>query len=495
MDGITRVIDQEMSAIGAQRMMLSSLHPRSLWDKTGRWDLAGQELFKVIDRRGADLCLAPTHEELVTHMVANDVHSHKQLPLRLYQISSKYRDEIRPRYGLLRAREFVMKDMYSFDVDVESALHTYDAVKSSYASILHRLHLPHVVAEADSGAIGGSLSHEFQVLSSEGEDAIFKCDHCGYSANVERARTRPTTGGGECVEHQEHELVLRIATPRGAEAAGGVGVCRVRCITKRGVAIQEEKVSVAVTDALGIGHQVLGVVEDVSSEELSPMRGVLVVDDEVDHDVVKHHTVQHHHEEHVVRADVRQAKQGDGCGRCSDGRLQEHRGIEVGHVFFLGTKYSDVMEAVVSGRDNKTNQVQMGCFGLGVTRLLQAVAEVHGDQHGMCLPSVLAPYLVVVAVPERHAGAGVRIAREIVQRIPGYHGRVVLDAGKGGISRKLARARLMGVRAAVVGGTKRLEPRGELQLTRWRCEGANREDQVIHGSMDQVMHALSDDDA
>nr|XP_061790870.1 probable proline--tRNA ligase, mitochondrial [Nerophis lumbriciformis] len=315
MEKLVRVIDQEMQQIGGQKLDMPSLCTADLWRTSERWDLMGKELFRLQDRHGVSYCLGPTHEEAVTTLVAHQTTlSYKQLPLLLYQITRKFRDEPKPRFGLLRGREFYMKDMYSFDVSEEAAYETYESVCHAYTRIFARLGLRCVQVQADTGNIGGKLSHEFQLPADIGEDRLLLCGSCSFSANVET-----------------------------------------------------------------------------------------MVSDKTD------------------------------CPQCKTGTLTESKGIEVGHTFYLGKKYSEIFNATISNAQNKPSVAEMGCYGLGVTRILAAAIEVMSTDENIRWPGLLAPYQICVLPPKKGSkeADATDVAEELVhaigQSLPHLRGEVVLD--------------------------------------------------------------------
>lgn len=353
MEKLVRVIDQEMHAIGGQKLDMPSLCSADLWKTSERWDLMGKELFRLKDRHDADYCLGPTHEEAVTTLVAHQANlSYKQLPLLLYQITRKFRDEPKPKFGLLRGREFYMKDMYSFDVSEEAAYETYESVCRAYTRLFARLGLRCVQVQADTGNIGGKLSHEFQLPADIGEDRLLVCGSCSFSANVET-----------------------LASDR--------------------------------TD----------------------------------------------------------------CPQCKTGTLVESKGIEVGHTFYLGKKYSHIFNATFSNAQNKQSVAEMGCFGLGVTRILAAAIEVMSTEEGIRWPGLIAPYQVCVLPPKKGSKVdeAAVLAEELVhtlgETLPALRGEVVLDdRTQMTIGKRLKDASRLGYPYVVVVGQAALEetPRFEV---------------------------------
>ncbi|MFU8804009.1 MAG: proline--tRNA ligase [Bradymonadaceae bacterium] len=429
---IEEIIREEMDRAGAQEVHMPAVQPAELWQESGRWDEYGPELLRFQDRKGSDYCLGPTHEEVITDMMRGEVKSYKQLPLNLYQIQTKFRDEPRPRFGLMRGREFIMKDAYSFDADEAGAQKSYDAMFEAYHKICSRLGFKYRAVEADTGNIGGSRSHEFQVLAETGEDEIVSCPECGYAANVEKAEIKVEESGrpegtellalekvmtpdqrtieeistflkkdpSECVktllyfadeqplavlvrgDHQANELKLKAYLNQVAE---------IECkeLHLAGDAEVEKLTGAPVGFAGPVGLDI-PIFADLAVEALA---NFVVGANEADAHLVN----VNHGRDFKVRAfaDLRQARGGDLCGRCG-GVFESYRGIEVGHVFFLGDKYSTSMEAIVLDKNGKTQPMQMGCYGIGVTRILAAVVEQNHDDNGIIWPMAIAPVQVTI---------------------------------------------------------------------------------------------------
>ncbi len=371
LDKISRVIDSELTAIQCAKMNMPLVHPAVAWKASGRWQQAGAELLRLTDRRGAHMCLAPTHEEVFTALVAAEVSSHRQLPLRLYQTGKKFRDEVRPRFGLLRAREFVMKDLYTFDVDAESALQTYRDVSGAYERILNRLGLPWMRVEADSGLIGGDCSHEYHVPATVGEDMLLHCDSCGYAANVERAvsRTPPSSTPSEAPQGVAH---FRVEIGDATSGGFTTSVRTVQLALPVGCAPN----STALAAAYGVLDDAVRVAPIAAADALPSSHAAANVE------VLD-----------LAASDrFRLAAVGDGCSKCDGGHLQTSRGIEVGHVFVLGEKYSRPLRAQFAAADGSRHFMHMGCYGLGLSRLIATAAEAHHDTDGLCWPDALAPF-------------------------------------------------------------------------------------------------------
>jgi len=436
------IVRDEMDRAGAQEILMPAVIPAELWRESGRWEQYGRELLRLKDRYDRDFCFGPTHEEVVTDLVRREVRSYRDLPKNLYQIQVKFRDEVRPRFGLMRGREFIMKDAYSFHADVEDARREYGNMFDTYGRIFARCGLTFRPVEAGTGAIGGSLSHEFQVLASAGEDAIVSCDRCGYAANVEKAEVRPLAapagGAGGSLE--------RVATPgrRTVEEVSAflglpperfvktlvyrtAGDATVAVLVRGDHEVSETKLQAAlgggpvaladedtVTRATGApvgfaGPVGLGV-RILADASLRGMRGAVSGANRADQHVVNLDLARD--VPPLAFADLRQARGGDRCPRCGDGTFAEHRGIEVGQVFLLGTKYSETMGATFLDASGAQRPIEMGCYGIGITRTVAAAVEQHHDDAGIVWPAPLAPYgALVVPVGARDGALGETAAR------------------------------------------------------------------------------------
>jgi prolyl-tRNA synthetase len=435
---VESIVREEMDRAGAQELLMPAVQPSELWEQSGRWQQYGPELLRFKDRKAADFCLGPTHEEVITSLCRDEVKSYKQLPLNLYQIQTKFRDEIRPRFGLMRGREFIMKDAYSFDLDEEGANKSYDAMFGAYQRIFARCGLKFRPVEADTGAIGGNRSHEFQVLADTGEDAIVFSEEAGYAANVELA----AIGKGEPppprpADAPAFEKVSTPATKTIDELTKFLGVEADKTIKAVMFIVDEDG------DPAGDEEQrprpVMALCRgdhDVNEVKLRRAAGGttarLMTDDEVLKHVggpagycgpvgkkdglaliadqalegtwgmvcganeEGHHLVQvaWDRDYQATVADLRGAQAGDLCAH--GGVYQEARGIEVGHVFFLGTKYSVAMGATVLDENGKDKPMVMGCYGIGITRTAAAAIEQNHDDDGIIWPAPIAPFEVVV---------------------------------------------------------------------------------------------------
>jgi prolyl-tRNA synthetase len=448
---VEAIVRAAMDRTGAQEILMPTVIPAELWQESGRWEKYGKALLRLRDRYDRDFCFGPTHEEVVTDLVRREVRSYRDLPKTLYQVQVKFRDEVRPRFGLMRGREFIMKDAYSFHADVEDARRGYQVMYDAYTRIFERCGLTFRAVEADTGDIGGDLSHEFQVLAESGEDAIVSCERCGYAANVEKAEVRPLpapAASGGALE--------RVATPgkRTVEEVGAfLGLPPERFVktlvyqTASGAIVavlvrgDHEVSETKIQAALGGDAAVLAdelTVEEVTGAPLGfagpvglPVR--LLADASL-RGVRGMATGANRGDEHLVGvdqardfpdvqfADLRQARAGDACPRCDGGTFAGHRGIEVGQVFYLGTKYSRPMGATFLGADGLERPIEMGCYGIGITRTVAAAIEQHHDDAGIIWPAPLAPFGAHV-VPVNLGDAALRETAE----------RIVTDLDAAGV--------------------------------------------------------------
>jgi len=487
------IVRDEMDRAGAQEILMPAVIPAELWQESGRWEQYGRELLRLKDRYDRDFCFGPTHEEVVTDLVRREIRSYRDLPKNLYQIQVKFRDEVRPRFGLMRGREFIMKDAYSFHVDAADAEREYRNMFDTYGRIFTRCALDFRPVEAGTGAIGGSLSHEFQVLAASGEDAIVSCDKCGYAANVEKADVLPGTSGGragalETVATPGLRRVEEVAAALDAPAerfiktllyrtaSGSVVAVLVRgdheaSETKVQAALAGEAVTLAdeaeVTRATGAAVGFAGPVglriPILADASLRGARGMVAGANRDDAHVVG--VDQARDFPAATFADLRQARAGDRCARCKEGTLTGHRGIEVGQVFYLGTKYSKAMGASFLGADGVQRPIEMGCYGIGITRTVAAAIEQHHDDAGMMWPAPLAPYGAWV-VPVTATDAALReTAERIATELEAAGVDTLLDdrAERPGV--KFKDADLIGLPVRVTVGPRGLA-RGMVELKR-----------------------------
>lgn len=426
-DKLVRIVREEMNAAGAIELVLPCVQPAELWQESGRWQVYGKELLRIKDRHEREFCFAPTAEEVITDTVRRRVTSYRQLPVNLYQIHTKFRDEIRPRFGLMRGREFLMKDAYSFHASAESLEEAYRAMERAYRRIFDRCGLRYTAVEADTGNIGGSESHEFMVLADTGEDAVVACG-CGYGANLEKAVTgrladTPAWPGKapaspEAVHTPGTSSVPDVAAFLHLQAPHFIKTMIFETDREFVVALvrgDDEVNEVKLKNALGCIHLQLASeakVEQVSGGAMGysgpvGLRGVRIVADPEVMRMPVAATGANRGDYHLVGVvpgrdftadlvvDLRQARAGDPCPRCG-APLDIRRGIEVGHIFKLGTKYSKAMECHYLDAQGGVNPMIMGCYGLGIGRTVAAAVEQNHDEHGIIWPRPLAPFEVEV---------------------------------------------------------------------------------------------------
>lgn len=427
------IIREEMAQGGAQEVYLPALQPAELWQESGRWEKYGKELLRIQDRHNHEYCLGPTHEEVITDLIRHEIRSYRQLPVNLYQIQTKFRDEIRPRFGLMRGREFAMKDGYSFDRDEEGAARSYQKMFEAYQRIFERAGLFFKAVEADSGAIGGSYSHEFMVLAESGEDAILACTKCSYAANVERAdsidlfqpdpgealkvREKKPTPGQKTVDEVTRFLsippqrlvkTLIYQTDKGPQAILVRGDQEVNETKLSKVLDCQELILADASTVQKLTGAPVGFAGAVNlslplwaDSTLKELKNFVMGGNEKDV-----HFVNLNWERDVPLprfVDLRQALSGEPCPKCRS-LLRSHRGIEVGHVFKLGDKYSRVMKATFLDEQGQEQFMIMGCFGIGVGRTVAASIEQNHDKDGIVWPMALAPFEVIITPVEWSPG-------------------------------------------------------------------------------------------
>ncbi len=455
---IEQIIREEMDAAGGQEIMMPILQPSELWEESGRWGAYGAEMIRVKDRHDREFCMGPTHEEMITALVRDELRSYKQLPVLLYQIQDKFRDERRPRFGIMRSREFIMKDLYSFDKDVEGMNESYRKMSVAYTNIFTRCGLDFRAVEADSGAIGGGHSEEFTVLAPEGESRIACCDACSYAASDEKAALRPMDAPDEA------ELPLeKVATPGTHTIALLAEYLKVPVEkTIKAVAYQTEDDTLILAFLRGdhevneikLANVVPGARDLRMADEdairavggcpgfMSPIgiaKGTHIIVDETAmrmHNAVSganeadfHYTNVNPKRdfEAVTVADIRLVEEGDACPVCENGHLHIGRGIEAGQIFALGTKYSEAMGATFLDETGKAQPMQMGCYGIGVGRTMAAAIEQNHDEHGIIWPRAIAPYEVVVVAVNAKDDAQLAYAEEVYEELRAAGIDVLLD--------------------------------------------------------------------
>ena len=453
---IERIVREEMDAKGSQELLMPIVQPAEIWQESGRWDVYGAEMFRLQDRHNRCFCLGPTHEEMVTTLIRGDVRSYRQLPLSVYQIQNKYRDERRPRFGLMRGREFIMKDAYSFDRDEAGLDKSYQDMYDAYTNIFTRCGLNFRPVEADSGAIGGSGSHEFMVIADSGEAEIVFCTSCDYAANVEKAELFPLEAQEEAMLTKEEVVTpdcktiadvcayLKLPVDHSVKAVAynsekGLILCFVRgdhevneikVINTCGVIDLE----MATEEQLAAAGTVGGYMGPVGIDN----KKVIVV---VDATVMKMHNVccgANKEGYHFINvnpgrdftptyvADIRLIQEGDPCPHCG-GEVSKARGIEVGQVFKLFTKYSSALKATYLDENGKEQPMVMGCYGVGVSRTMAAAIEQNYDDNGIIWPIEIAPYHVLVVPVNTKDEASAAKAEEIYMQLKKVGLETVID--------------------------------------------------------------------
>jgi prolyl-tRNA synthetase len=479
---VERIIREEMDRAGALEVLMPTVVPSELWKESGRWELYGKELLRFKDRAEREFCLGPTHEEVVTDLVRREVKSYRQLPLNLYQIQDKFRDEIRPRFGLMRGREFFMKDAYSFDADEAGAAESYRKMFDAYCRIFRRLGLESRAVEADTGSIGGSSSHEFMIMADSGEDAIVSCNGCVYAANLEKAECLPppapapaAVGDPRKVATPGKRTIDEVSAFLGVDP--GVMIKTLLFETDKGdvavvVSGRYEINEIKVKNAIDAEWVRLATEERVRGLTGAPTGfagpvgiGVRILADHSVAAIAAGATGANEKDFHLVDvvpgrdfqpeswADLRSAAEGDRCPRCG-GELRFSRGIEVGHVFRLGTKYSEKLAANFLDAEGKEKPLVMGCYGIGVGRTAAAAIEQNHDGDGIVWPISIAPFEVyVIAVNVSHEGIAAECER-LAEALTALGYEVLYDDRVERPGIKFKDADLIGVPVRIVLGEK-----------------------------------------
>ncbi len=496
---IENIVREEMDATGAQEILMSAVQPAELWQESGRWFAYGPELWRLKDRNGRDFCLGPTHEEIFTDIIRNDVSSYRQLPMNLYQIQTKYRDEARPRFGLMRSREFIMKDAYSFDRDYEGLDVSYKTMYDAYDRIFTRCGLTFRPVEADTGAIGGSNSHEFTAISEVGESEIAYCPKCSMAANVERADCRdaePTPASVEMLPMEEvhtpdtktiedlaaflgvktEETIKALlfvkydemgnedgyvaAFVRGDRELNMIKLVNALGIPEHAIAFADEEAMGAKTGAVGgftgpVGLHDCTVVVD---SELPGLKNLVAGACRRDYHL-KNVNYGRDYKGDIVK-DIKVLKEGDPCPVCGE-PVKHARGIEVGQVFKLGTKYSESMGATYKDENQEEKPIVMGCYGIGVTRTLAAVVEQHHDKDGIIWPVAVAPYHVIITLMKPDDEVQLALAEKVHDELSAKGVEVMLDDRDERPGVKFKDADLLGIPVRITVG--RMAPEGKVE--------------------------------
>lgn len=496
---IERIVREEMDASGAQEMLMPAVQPAELWQESGRWEQYGGELLRMQDRHNRDFCMGPTHEEIITSLIRNEIRSYKQLPANFYQIQTKFRDERRPRFGVMRAREFIMKDAYSFHLDHASLQATYDVMHAAYTEIFSRLGLGFRPVEADTGSIGGSASHEFHVLADSGEDAIAVCDKYDYAANVELAEALAV--GGE--RSPAAEQMQRVDTPGQHTIAA---ICEFLDLpiekTIKTLLVQGEQAGSVIALVLRGDHElnelkaekhplVAAPLTWASDEEIKAAVGCApgsigtvelnlpVIADRSAVNLSDFVCGANEDDVHLTGVnwgrdcpepevfDLRSVIAGDVCARAEgdtdEDRLTITRGIEVGHIFQLGTKYSEAMNATCLDGNGKSAFMPMGCYGIGITRIVAAAIEQNHDDRGIIWPDAIAPFeLVITPIGYNKSEQVTQLCDQLYAQLQKLGIEVLLDDRKERPGIMFADADLIGIPHRIVVGEKSLA-NGEIE--------------------------------
>ena len=486
------IIREEMNAKGAQEISCALLVPAELWQESGRWDVMGPEMFRLKDRNGRDYCLGPTHEETFTHIVRNEITSYKQLPLNLYQIETKFRDERRPRFGVMRTRNFTMKDAYSFDADQEGLDKSYDDMFDAYTRIFARCELDNSPVQADSGAMGGSASAEFMVKSEVGEDEIVFCSGCDYAANIEKA-----TSVNHKASTEEMKEMSEIETPNVHTIeelqdffkmdAGQFAKTLIYYADGKTVAVvvrgdrdvNETKVANAIGGAVEFELASEDTIKAVTGAEVGFAGPIGIKADYlfIDQEVVDQRNVivgANKTGYHIQNAnfgrdfegqvgDFRNVQEGDKCPKCGQ-PLEIMRGVEVGHIFKLGTKYSESMGATFLDQNGKSQPLIMGCYGIGVERTVAAVIEQHHDENGIIWPLAIAPYHVVVVPVNVKKEEHLENAEKIYKELEAAGVEVLLDDRNERAGFKFKDSDLLGIPMRITVGKDIVDGKVEFKL-------------------------------
>ena len=488
---VENIVREEMNEAGAQEFLASAVLPAELWQESGRWDVYGEEMFRLKDRNNRDFCLGPTHEEVFTDIARSEIKSYKQLPINLYQIQTKYRDERRPRFGVMRSREFVMKDAYSFDKDQEGLDVSYNKMREAYIKIFNRCGIDAKPVEADSGAIGGSNSAEFMVRSEVGEDDVVFCTACDYAANMEKA---PSTV--EKADAEELKDLVKTETPNVKtieelvkffnttekkfaktliyNADGKIVAVMVRGDRE----VNEVKVSNALGGVVNLNMAAPEVFKATNAQVgfAGPINinvDTLLVDEEIVnmYNFIVGANKTGYHIENVnygrdfqgVVGDYRNITEGEKCPVCG-GKVTISRGTEVGHIFKLGTKYSEAMNANFIDENGKEKPFIMGCYGIGVTRTMASIIEQHNDENGIVWPLSVAPYHVNIIPVNIKDEEQMKIANEIYEDLKSIGVDAILDDRNERAGVKFKDSDLMGIPMRITVGKKIVDGEVEFKL-------------------------------
>ncbi|MBE7022370.1 MAG: proline--tRNA ligase [Ruminococcaceae bacterium] len=506
---VEQIVREEMDAAGAQELLMPAILPAEYYQESGRWDVFGPEMFRLRDRGARDFCLGPTHEEIFTQIVKGEVSSYRQLPLTLYQMQTKYRDERRPRFGVMRSREFIMKDAYSFDRDEAGLDVSYQSMYRAYCNAFKRMGLDFIVVDADSGAMGGSGSQEFMVKSDSGEDTVAYCSACGYAANDEKAACVP-----EKLEKEEPKAMAKIHTPkagtieelvdflhtdekhfaktliytageetiavmvRGDREVNETKLANLLGVTE--LALAEAETVMQVTGAkVGFAGPIGLSVPVYCDLEVAEMSNFIVGANETDY---HYENVNNSDFTPVKIADLRTITEGDCCPRCGK-PVSTTRGVEVGHIFKLGTKYTEALGCSYLDENGVAQNIIMGCYGIGINRTMAAVIEQNNDENGVIWPVSVAPYHVIVVPVNCANEEQMAMAEDIYKKLQARGIEVLLDDREERPGVKFKDADLIGIPVRITVGKKAGEGLVEYKL--------RKEQTITEYAADEAVDAIA----
>ena len=511
---VENIVREEMDAAGSQELLMSAIQPKELWEATGRWENFGPEMFKLNDRHEREFCLGPTHEEVFTDTIKGDVNSYRQLPLNLYQIQTKYRDEKRPRFGVIRAREFIMKDAYSFDRDIEGMKKSYEEMWDAYDKVFTRLKLKYKVVQGDSGAMGGNESHEFMAMSEVGEGLVAYCDNCDYAATDEKAEViyelrfpdeemkemekiytpNATTiddleelfhldrgkFGKALVYNAAGEIVVAIIP--GDRELNETKLCNYLGVAEHELELADEESIKRISGAEKGFTGPVGLKEDVKilvDSRITKIKNLIVGGNETNYHIGN---VNYGRDfQGKVVEDLLLIRKGDKCPKCGT-EIKLDRGIEVGNIFQLGTKYSNSLNFKYIDENGKENLVYMGSYGIGVSRTLAAIVEQYHDDNGIIWPLVVAPYHVIITVVNTKKEEQMELGEKLYAELLEEGIEVLLDDRKGSAGVKFNDRDLIGIPIRITVGKKAGENIVEYSL--------RKDGEKIEIPVDEVMERI-----
>jgi prolyl-tRNA synthetase len=492
---VEKIVREEMNRAGAIELLMPAVQPAELWQESGRWEYYGRELLRFKDRHNHEACLGPTHEEVITDLVRKEIHSYKQMPLNLYQIQTKFRDEIRPRFGMMRCREFIMKDAYSFDADENGAEKSYELMYEAYTNIFRRCGLEFRAVEADTGSIGGSFSHEFMVLAKTGEDQIINCLKCDYAANLEKAEVKWEPSKSDSSGDDKLEPIEEVETPdvkTVEEVTSFLSISAEQLVKTLIFRSNGDVVAALVRGDHEINEiklkNLLGTeqVELADSELVAEITGapmgfagpaglkLKIIADHALKEMKNFVTGGNKQDLHLrnvnmgrdfqadLFGDLRTIMPGDSCPRCGNG-ISFGRGIEVGHIFKLGTKYSETMEALFLDDKGAEKPIVMGCYGIGIGRTVAAAIEQNHDDEGIIFPVPIAPFEVVILPLQMHESEVLEAAEKIYRELSEDGLDVLIDDRDMRAGIKFKDADLIGIPVRVTLGTRSLKT-GQVEM-------------------------------